>query len=221
LKESKKITGMQKFPPSLKAKFVETVRQSLPSDISDDIMQRWIEQPEHLQKILKDALCSPVTRAMPRHLKTIKLGTHMDADTLRKAMKKSGYQIGPWADDILGKPGFTVSSKEVEVDLLVASVAELGFSRGASYKDVCARAAELGLELCPAEVGPQLRLQYDDQPAGDWLRIAMHPIVDSDGHLGIFAVGCDYFEPCLRGGDNGRAETIWNASEHFVFVRRT
>ena len=153
-------------------------------------------------------------------MKTITLGTHKDADALRKALKRQGYVIGPWADDILGKPSFTVCPYEIEVDLVAASVAELGFGNGTSYKDIRARALELELDLCPAEVGPQLRLQYNDQPLGDWLRIAMQPIADSDGHLGIFAVGHDYVQPCLRGGDDGRPETFWSAGERFVFVRR-
>lgn len=78
-------------------------------------------------------------------------------------------------------PAFTCAKKQEEVDLVVVSVGELGFKDVALYKDICARAAEFGLDLCPAEVGPALRLAYDDQPLGEWLYIAMEATTDSGG----------------------------------------
>ena len=102
--------------------------------------------------------------------KTIKLGTGLKtADDFRQALKASGFEIGNWANDILGKPAFTAAAKETEVELVRVSVAERGFKNGATRKDIYQRAQELGLELCPNEVGPQLRLQYKDQPYNEWL----------------------------------------------------
>ncbi len=151
--------------------------------------------------------------------KTIKLGTLKNADEFRKALKKDGFKIGDWGNDIIGKPAFTVASTEEEIQLVNVSVADLGFKNGATYKDICAKAKELGLELCPNEVGPQLRLQYKDQPKGEYLRIAMEPITDSDGILGIFDVG--------HGGDDlwlyghyGYSVSFWSADYRFVFRLR-
>ncbi len=40
----------------------------------------------------------------------------------------------------------------------------------------------------PAEVGPKLRLQYLDQPAGERIYIDMKPFIGSDYRVGIFSV---------------------------------
>jgi len=151
--------------------------------------------------------------------KTIKLGTGLKtADDFRKALKQSGYKIGNWANDILGKPAFATSEREMEIDLVVVSVAELGFGEGARRGDIYERAISLGLELCPNEVGPQLRLQYKDQPNGEWLRIAMEPISGSDGDLGIFGVGHRGSGLWLVGSD-GDPDDFWCDDYRFVFVR--
>jgi len=54
----------------------------------------------------------------------------------------------------------------------------------------------LGLKLCPAETGPQLRLKYQDvfkneQPMDEYLRIAMKQITASRGNPNVFSVDRD------------------------------
>tara|TARA_Y100000310_G_scaffold31967_1_gene30312 strand:+ start:22595 stop:23299 length:705 start_codon:yes stop_codon:yes gene_type:complete len=123
--------------------------------------------------------------------KTVNLGTGLrTADDFRSAFKEGGFKASDWANDILGKPKFKASESKEKVNLAQVSVAELGFSEGGTTEQIFRRAKELGLELCPSEVGPQLRLQYKDQPEGEWIRIAMNPITDSDGDPSVFNVGC-------------------------------
>ena len=74
--------------------------------------------------------------------------------------------------------GLDVSVKETSVCIVDAT---------GSY----ACALELGLELCPAEVGPVLRLAYKDQPLSRWLIIAMNVITVSVGGLSVFRVEHD------------------------------
>lgn len=151
--------------------------------------------------------------------KTIKLGTGpKNADDFRKAIKDCGMKIGDWANDILGKPEFTVTTGETEVDLIKVTVAELGFKEGARRDQIYDRAKELGLELCPPEVGPQLRLQYKDQPNGEWILIGMEPVRDSDGYLSVFGVGHNGLGQWLC-SDGGRPGCVWRAGSQWVFVR--
>lgn len=149
--------------------------------------------------------------------KQVRLGTCKTPDEYRKALKSAGRRIDNWGDNILGR--ITCSKEEVDLDLVVLSVADLGFKDGAHYADICAKGQELGLELCPAEVGPALRLQYGDQPKGERLRIAMEAIIDRDGDLDIFSV--DHGDGVLwLSGDRGHPDSVWNADDRFVFGRR-
>jgi len=152
--------------------------------------------------------------------KTIKLGTYKNVDALRNSIKSDGnIEISDWANDILGKPAFTVAGAEEEIRLVNVSVADLGFKNGATYKDICAKAKELGLELCPNEVGPQLRLQYKDQPKGEYLRIVMEPISGSSGDLNIFGVEHDGDDLWLH-SCHGFSDYFWRANYRFVFRLR-
>lgn len=201
------------------AKFIAKVAENMP-ELSSDVMQGWIENPKGLQKILKNVLCPPEGISDFALWKTIKLGTGLTtADDFRHALKSGGYHIGDWGNDILGRRAFTVAGdEETEVDLVVLSVAELGFKDGASRKDIYKRALKLGLELCPAEIGPQLRLQYKDQPNGEWLLIGMEPITASDGRLRVFSVEHDAHGLWLLGSFGGPA-SFWGGAGRWVFVR--
>jgi hypothetical protein len=199
------------------AKFVARIAENLPSELDETTMQGWIDNPRGLQKFLH-GLCPPSAFKV---WKRILLGTAglKTADDFRHALKDDGNRIGDWGDDILGKPAFTASSEETEVNLVVASVAELGFKDGATREDIYKRAQELGLELCPPEVGPQLRLQYKDQPKGELLIIGMEPIAASDKYLNLFCVEHLDVCPCLC-GTHGHPYHLWGGFSRFVFISR-
>jgi len=175
---------------------------------------------DRAEMFLRDEL---VISAVPKFFPTfcsLKLGTGItNADGFRKALQSAGCKIGNCGNDILGKPTFTTSPVPITLELCVASAAELGFKNGAKFSAVCSRIKELGYDLCPNEVGPQLRLQYKDQPKGEWLAIAMEPITDSGGLLLVFRVVHDGGELWLN-GSHGIPDHFWRGSTRFVFVRR-
>src|SRR5262249_40480026 len=70
--------------------------------------------------------------------KSITLGMCKTADEYRKALKQARISIRDWGNDILDR--IACSHEEIEVDLVVLSVYELGFYRSAKYKDLCAKA---------------------------------------------------------------------------------
>ena len=199
------------------AKFIARIAENLP-DMDETTMQGWIENPKSLQKTLMKAFCPP--EHIWKTWKIVKLGTLKNVDKIRKALKACGHSIGHCADDIIGKPDFKVSKTKQDVELIEVSNEELGFKDGARYEDTCKRAFELGLEYCPAEVGPQLRLQYKDQPKGTFVAVAMEAIADSGGRLSVFYVECNSVgELCLY-ACNGNTGHFNSHRSRFVFLRR-
>ncbi len=153
--------------------------------------------------------------------KTITIGEYKGPNAVRAAIDAAPCPIamGDWADEILGRPAFPYSRTKVDLDLVVVSVAELGFGpHGAPLRDIYARAGTFGLELCPAEVGPILRLNYLDQPLGEFVHVAMRPVAAYRGDLVDFTLGNGGSALLLIGGD-ARPDLVLTGSVRFVFVR--
>lgn len=150
--------------------------------------------------------------------KQITLGTYKGVNALREALDAAHVRIGDSADEILGRPAFLFSKTRIDVDLVVITVAELGFDDAASLADIYLRAAALGLELCPAEAAPALRLQYRDQPLGEFLHVAMRPIATYGGELIALSVGNGGTGLLILGGTGDPGE-LRSRMAKFVFVR--
>ncbi|MEY9109600.1 hypothetical protein ABH999_005796 [Bradyrhizobium yuanmingense] len=151
--------------------------------------------------------------------KTITIGTFADSLALRNELDSKGCNVGGQAAEILARPTFTVSSRKTNVELLDLSPAQLGFtSDTVTLANIYARAQQFGLELAAAEVGPQLRLQYFDQPIGEFLIIGMDPIKTWSGEPIILNVANGGAGLMLIGQD-GRSEADIPVASRFIFVR--
>lgn len=100
--------------------------------------------------------------------------------------KLKNVEVTSYAKDLLKK--IVYQKEKEEVDLVVLTPSDLGFTSYPSTTELFARAKESGYDLCPAEVGPRLREIYADQPNGEGLYIGMERITASDGHPDVFAV---------------------------------
>jgi hypothetical protein len=164
------------------------------------------------QILIKSAVDVPVW-------KTITIGTLANFFALSNALDAVGCGIGNSANEILGRPTFTLSDMKANVELLAVSAAELGFQTDtALLADIYARAKHLGFGLAAAEVGPQLRLQYFDQPIGEFLIIGMEPIRTWRGAPVILNVANGGAGLILIGQD-GSADARISMASRFVFVR--
>src|SRR5262245_20901499 len=165
--------------------------------------------------------------------KTITVGGSKGVNAIRIAIETAPcpMAIGDQADEALGRPAFPFFKMPFELDLVVLSAFDFAFgdetsrnepelaaSVDVSLHDIYARAVALGFELCPAEVGPALRLNYLDQPLDEFLRIAMKPVALYSGALVAFTVGNGGAE-LLLGGRNGHPDVKVPGATRFVFVR--
>jgi hypothetical protein len=150
--------------------------------------------------------------------KTIAIGTFANSFALLNALDTAGCAIGDSAQEILARPAFTVSATKTSVELVAVSVAELGFQTDVvRLADIYARAQQLGFGLAAPEVAPQLRLQYLDQPPGEFL-IAMDPINTWKDEPFILTVA-NFGAGLILIGQDGRADAEIPVAARFLFVR--
>ncbi len=136
-----------------------------------------------------------------------------DGSQLEKELREKNIKISDYAMDMLKK--ITVSKKE-HLNLVRLTVKDLGFPNGATTDEIYQRSEELGLELCPQDTGPNLRLQNSTP---DYILIAMKQITARDGFPYVFYL--------LRGAvglwlhdDIARPSLRWSGNRRFVFRLR-
>jgi len=120
---------------------------------------------------------------------TIEIGGKSEKE-LEQDLEKAKINVFPSARDMMRNKDFTVSQNKEKTDLIPLKVRDLfPDNKVHATKEIYQRAQELGLELCPAEVGPNYRLQYQDQPLNEWLYIAMKQITARGGGQHVFELG--------------------------------
>ena len=122
-------------------------------------------------------------------------------DELIEQLAVAHRELGGYSKSMMNHNLFTTLAEPEPITLIDLCPADLGFTDPKNLPtttelfDVkCLTAwseANLDgyvLDLCPAETGPHLAIQYKDQPKGEVLWIAMERIPDSDGDPGVFDV---------------------------------
>lgn len=141
-------------------------------------------------------------------------------DQLEAALERAGFNVSDYARSMMKSQDFTTERQKEQTDLVRLTVDAL-FNDGRTHTtdEVFSRAKEFGLELCPAEVGPHLRLSYKDQPLDEWIYVAMKQISGSGGYPYVFNVERDDGGSWLSYGW-ARPDNEWNPEDKFVFRLR-
>lgn len=130
----------------------------------------------------------------------------------------SRIRIHPWALKMLISGGYTSRSRPKEyIDLVRLSIADLGFEESnITTKDIFFRANELGLMLCPPEIGPYYRMHYHAQPPDERLYVGMDPIAYDEDPPQIYLLkrrGPKLFLDTKEVSDS----TQWRPKDCFLF----
>jgi len=140
-------------------------------------------------------------------------------EQLQSELEQAGVNITSYAKDMMENPDFTTLPVAQTLDTVRLKVGDLGLSGYPTTDQVYKRAQELGLDLCPTEVGPRYRLQYTDQPMEEWFYVGMKQITDSGGRPGVFHLARNEDGLWLR--DSWAAPDYkWRPHGEFVFSLR-
>lgn len=155
--------------------------------------------------------------------RVIDINTFKDLDGLREALSKYGVRVSDPAFELLGK--LELNKPRETLALVLKSQEDLGLSPPNSLDEIYQAGLDCGYELCPPELAPYLRVEYQDQPKVENLVVAMEPI-ERTSSVG----GASLFMLHRHGGALGLCTVIyyrdsrlasrWHKAYKFVFVKR-
>ncbi len=160
------------------------------------------------------------TENVPNIEETIAIGAVVSADGFRKMFYKRGMTIDGYAQEILDKIPLTKERKEIKIIIISLANLGFGFNENVEYPTICLKAKEMGLKLCPAEVGPQVCLQiFKGFQEGDWFGVASEPII-VDGISRLFSPKWSDKKLSLSSHFIGPGVT-YSAHHRFAFIKPT
>jgi hypothetical protein len=171
----------------------------------------------------------PIYPDCPVITRTIEVGGLTNLQ-LFQSLQQNSILMNKYAERLLSDGKFTTSETKYRLNMVQLTVKDLGYSNGATLPQIYERAIELGLELCPLELGPFLRLAYLDQPEGDTghnskhqapsgsITVASEIVSEDDEFPKGFYLRKINGELWLRGYIADQLH-IWKPSDHFIFCQ--
>lgn len=138
---------------------------------------------------------------------------------LLNEFRRHSISMNDYGETLFAAAEFSQSPIPRAVETLELTARGLGFPDGVMVAELFARAIDAGLELCPLELAPYLRLQYLDQPEGHWITIALpRPPADADLPSGFYIRRLD--DGLWLRGYVASDDHVWDADDHFIFCVR-
>lgn len=164
----------------------------------------------------------------PVKIRLVEVGGLTPSELQIKLLQCS-IQINEYGKTLLGSEEFITSHTKKRLVTVELAVKHLGFREGAATLPLFQRADDLGLRLCPLELGPYLGMQYWHQfevnaaaaskgnqaPPGA-VTIASQPISEDDYFPKGFYLRRIKDELWLRGYAADDLH-VWNPDDRFIF----
>ncbi|MDE5414369.1 helicase [Alkalihalobacterium chitinilyticum] len=164
--------------------------------------------------------CRMITR-------TIEVGG-LTKSQLYAKMQQYSILMNEYGERLFFDDRFPTSNTKYSLKTVELNVRNLGFPDGATTDHIFKKARDLGLDLCPLEVGPYLRLEYLDQPDSHSgipsqhqaptgsITIAAEVIAADDEFPKGFYLRRMNGELWLRGYVADHLH-VWSPDDHFIF----
>ncbi|MBP3951847.1 helicase [Bacillus suaedae] len=101
----------------------------------------------------------------PLKTRTIEVGGLTKVQLIQK-LERNFIMMNEYGKRLLSDERFKISNVKYNLETVELTVRNLGLPNGGTTSHIFKRARELGLVLCPLELGPYLRLEYRDQTEG-------------------------------------------------------
>ena len=151
----------------------------------------------------------------PTITRTVDVGGLTKSELIQE-LQRNSISLNAYGERLFADDHFTTSETSHRLKTVELTVRDLGFPEGATTAQIFERASELGLELCPLELGPHLRLRYLDQPEGFWITIASKKISeDNDFPNGFYLRRLD--DGLWLRGYRAEPQYVYDSDNHFIF----
>lgn len=153
-------------------------------------------------------------------VQSVRIGTSTNFTNLKQRLLPH-FEINDYARSLVETRAFPLARVNTFISLKTSTVLELTGKDFATTSEVLQGICRVGM-LIPAEVGPALRLQYENQPEGDELVVGMYPIQipGTDSRVYTFHVTRENGKLCLR-AHGAFPNAIWHGRQKFVYEPKT
>lgn len=155
--------------------------------------------------------------AFPTFMRLV-LPVRTNTTQLFTALRVVGENVTGYAEDLISRTQLVAEPTIVE--LVVVTPNDLGLKCGGTTEQIYANAFKRGLDLCPAQVGPELGIACRDQPKHTQLLVAMEQIMDRYKKPSAFMVLRESNGHYWLDGQLVRSFDTWHGNRRWVFIRR-